>query len=679
LYSLIAILLGLGLLVTGLLLDRDSSRMAARSLEDEGGRELGLVGLSAPLAEIARGNIPAVDAWADRAGLAMGRRVTVIDSTGRVLGDSDVPLDSVPLMENQAGRPEVKAALDTRLGDTSRRSWTIRGQLFYIAEPLALLGVDGHRGPGAVLRISIPIPQAYEFARRWQRHLWIAVLAVFLAVLAGGYLLGRRLDRRLKTMRRSAESLGQGDLTTRIAVDGHDELGALARVLNSMAERLDSKLTELHAERDRSQAVIGNLSEGVALLGRDLTILHANERFWRLVGAERPAGPALPRLAAARQPILEEIVREAIRNGTAVRREASIYVEDRQEHEVAVAPAREGSTGDWLLTIRDLEPERAMANLRREFVANVSHELKTPLTSIQGYAETLLQGALEDEANRGRFVQTIRDQAVRLEAIVEDLLELADLDRPDAALDPKNWDLAEVVRDMAAGFEETAARRGLKLDLAIRPGLRAYFDRTRIESALRNLLDNADRYAGGEPRTIDADGFDDGEDRGVGAERADGHVGARAEGCRPCSRRIGHRGVSDVVELRHPDRVHDHSAAVRVSDEHRHRRARDRDHHGVRRFHQRQQLRLDARDRRELRGRGQLHADRGELAHRHALDRRRCARRPASGRPDRHRPGGAHVDRWDAGGQLHDRRQRHRRDARAFRRRDSHRAVNRYH
>ena len=352
LYSLIAILLGLGLLVTGLLLDRDSSRMAARSLEEEGGRELGLLKLSAPLAEIARGNIPAVDAWADRAGLAMDRGVTVIDSTGRVLGDSDVPPDSVPLLENQAGRPEVRAAHDTGVGGTDRRSWTIRRQLFYIAEPLAP-PAHGQRSPGAVLRISIPIPQAYEFARRWQRHLWIAVLAVFLAVLSGGYLLGRRLDRRLRTMRRSAESLGQGDLTTRIAVDGHDELGALARVLNSMAERLDSKLTELHAERDRSQAVIGNLSEGVALLGPDLTILHANERFWKLVGAERPAGPALPRLAAARQPILEDIVREAIRSGTAVRREASIYVEDRQEHEVAVAPAREGSTGDWLLTIRE--------------------------------------------------------------------------------------------------------------------------------------------------------------------------------------------------------------------------------------------------------------------------------------------------------------------------------------
>jgi len=192
-----------------------------------------------------------------------------------------------------------------------------------------------------------------------------------------------------------------------------------------------------------------------------------------------------------------EIVREAMRTGTTVRRDVTIYVEDRREHEIAVAPARQGpEPGDWLLTIRDLQPERAMAHLRREFVANVSHELKTPLTSIRGYAETLLQGGLEDEANRVRFVETIRAQAVRLEAIVEDLLELADLDRPDAKLEVKSWDLAEVVRDMAAGFEETAARRGLALDLAVRPGLRATFDRKRVEVALRNLLDKRDQVHG---------------------------------------------------------------------------------------------------------------------------------------------------------------------------------------
>jgi two-component system phosphate regulon sensor histidine kinase PhoR len=491
LYSVIAILLGLGLLAAGLALDRDASRLAVASLEAEGRRELALLRLSAPLDEIALGNIQAVDGWADRAGLAIGRRVTVIDPSGRVLGDSNVPLDSVPLMQNHADRPEIRAALRIGVGEASRRSWTIRRQLFYIAEPLTVAA----GGPRPVLRISIPIPQAYETARRWQRHLWIAVGAVFLAVLVAGYLLGRHVDRRLHAMRRAAEALGEGDLATRLPVEGHDELYALARVLNSMAGRLDLKLGELNAERNLSQAVIANLSEGVALLAPDLTILHANDRFWNLVGQERPGGSAPPRLAASRQPILEQIVREAMGHGSSIRREATIYAGERREHEIAVAPVREGSeTGDWLLTIRDLLPERAMANLRREFVANVSHELKTPLTSIRGYAETLLQGGLEDEANRARFVETIRNQAVRLEAIVEDLLELADLDRPDAALEAKDWDLAEVVRDLAAGFEETAARRGLTLDLAVRPGLRATFDRKRVEVALGNLLDNAIKY-----------------------------------------------------------------------------------------------------------------------------------------------------------------------------------------
>ncbi|HMI32077.1 MAG TPA: HAMP domain-containing protein, partial [Candidatus Limnocylindrales bacterium] len=355
LYSLIAVLLGVGLLVAGLALDRDSGRITTQLLEAEGKRELALLRMSAPLAEIAGGDIAAVDAWCDRAGASIERRVTVIDSAGRVLGDSSVRLDSIPFVENHAGRPEVQAALHTGLGEATRRSWTVRQQLFYIAEPLAAGGPSGARA-GAVLRISIPIAEAYVFARRWQAHLWIAVGAVFLAVLAGGYLLGRRIDRRLREMRRSAEALGRGELATRIPVESHDELAALSRVLNSMAERLDSKVTELRAERDLSGAVIANLSEGVALLAPDLSILHANDRFWTLVGAERPAGASPPRLAATRQPILEEIVRHAMRRGSAVRREAALYVEERREYEIAVLPVRDSpDVGDWLLTIRDLK------------------------------------------------------------------------------------------------------------------------------------------------------------------------------------------------------------------------------------------------------------------------------------------------------------------------------------
>ena len=323
-------------------------------------------------------------------------------------------------------------------------------------------------------------------------HIWIILASLLLPIAVGSRLLLRRVERRLESLRASADALGQGEPGIRVPVDSHDEVASLGRSLNAVATRFEEKLRELRRERDAGEAVLGNLRQGIALLSSDLTIDHANPRFWSIVGVDRPAGR--PRLATARQPVLEEVAEEAIRSGAGVIREISIYVEERSEYEISVVPVRGSGPPAWLLSLEDLRPERLMANLRREFVANVSHELKTPLTSIRGYAETLLTGGLEDEPNRARFVETIRTQAERLEALVEDLLQLADLERPDAALDLKDWDTSAIVRDLASTFEDLAARRGLRLEVEARPGIRARVDRKRIEQALRNLIDNAIKY-----------------------------------------------------------------------------------------------------------------------------------------------------------------------------------------
>jgi two-component system phosphate regulon sensor histidine kinase PhoR len=316
----------------------------------------------------------------------------------------------------------------------------------------------------------------------------------------------RRMNRRFDELATSADALARGDEGVRVVVDEHDELALMARALNDVASRHERRLQDLKSERDASEAVLANLPQGLALMTRDLTIKHANPRFWAMVGVERsgtlgaPVAGAMPRavrLPAARQPILEEMVEHSIRRGRSETRDVALYVEERREYEVTVMPigARAGGAPEaWLLSVEDLRPEKAMAALRREFVANASHELKTPLTSIRGYAETLLSGGLEDEQNRARFVETIRAQAARLEALVEDLLELADLERPDAPLDLKDWDLGQVVREMVATFEDVAARRGLRLERDARPGIRARVDRVKIDLALRNLLDNAIKY-----------------------------------------------------------------------------------------------------------------------------------------------------------------------------------------
>jgi two-component system phosphate regulon sensor histidine kinase PhoR len=321
------------------------------------------------------------------------------------------------------------------------------------------------------------------------------VLLLFASVSVFGYLSFRSLNRRFQAIATCAQSLADGDLDARAPVDAHDELARLARAINDLADRFQAKLRELNAERDSSEAILGNLPLGLALLGRNLTIRHANERFWQMMGLERPR--ASVRLAAARQPSLEEMALDSIRRGHAVAREVTLYLGGRKRYEVGVTPIGGGggaATQALLLSVEDLGPEKAMAALRREFVANASHELKTPLTSIRGYAETLLAGGLEDEVNRTRFVETIQLQASRLEALVEDLLQLADLERPDAPLDLKDWDLGVIARDLVDTFEDLAARRGLRLTLEGPSGIRARVDRNRLELALRNLLDNAVKY-----------------------------------------------------------------------------------------------------------------------------------------------------------------------------------------
>ena len=324
--------------------------------------------------------------------------------------------------------------------------------------------------------------------------IWIVAAAVLVAIVLVVRRTTPRAGGRLRELRAVVDALAAGQLEARVPIEAHDEAAALGRSLNELAACVRIRLAEAGAERAMRDAVLESLPQGIALLTGDLAILHANGTFWSLVGTEPPREPT-PRLAIARQPALEEIAAEAVRGGRAVVRETSLYVRERTETEVVVAPVREGAPEAWLLTIASLRPEREMANLRREFVANASHELKTPLTSIRGYAETLLSGGLEDAENRARFVETIRDQALRLEALVEDLLQLADLDRPDADLDLKDWDLGAVVRDACGPFEELARRRGLRFDLEIRPGLRARCDRKRIELALGNLLDNAVKYS----------------------------------------------------------------------------------------------------------------------------------------------------------------------------------------
>jgi two-component system phosphate regulon sensor histidine kinase PhoR len=219
-----------------------------------------------------------------------------------------------------------------------------------------------------------------------------------------------------------------------------------------------------------------------------------NHRLAELLGAPRPPAPGTPFSQFARGPELADLIADARAEGRAIERETRLWSPLARPARASATPLGGEPPEPVLLVLHDLTEAEAVQRMRQEFVANVSHELRTPLTSLRGYAETLLEGGLDDAEHRESFVRIIRDQAIRLQELVEDLLALAELERPDASLRLERIDLRELAAQQVAAYREAASRGRLTLELAPGAPVPIEADRVRLGQALANLLDNAVKY-----------------------------------------------------------------------------------------------------------------------------------------------------------------------------------------
>jgi two-component system phosphate regulon sensor histidine kinase PhoR len=483
-----ALVLSLVLAALALYVGRSERASILTALDDDLATVSALLANQAPVAAIAAHDRRTLDAWADRNGRALGRRITVIAADGAVLGDSEVPLDSLPLLQNHAGRPEVVAARKAGafgVGKDVRKSATLGVEYLYVARALP-------EPKGAVVRVALPVAAARGHVRQALLLLWgLAVLAL-LAGVGLAMWRTRPLSRRLRAFEAVARRLERGQLDARASEEGDDELTELARMVNRMASGLATTLGRIEAERDLREEMLAAMTDGVVLLDAADLVAHANEAL----------APALGRLARPRPgegfdvwcrvPELIEFVAEARAEGGHLRRELRLRGPLDRTLDAVATLLHEGSL---LLVVRDLTPLKRLERVRRDFVANVSHELKTPLTSILGYAETLLDGGLDDAEHRRAFVATIEEQATRLKAIVDDLLVLSELERPDAALVRAPVDLARSARAVTEALVPRAKKDGLALACdAPAEEIVVLGERVRLEQLLFNLLDNALKY-----------------------------------------------------------------------------------------------------------------------------------------------------------------------------------------
>ena len=469
----------------------------------------------------------AVEAFIDRAARATGMRVSLIASDGRVLGDSERPGDAVVTMDNHAGRSEVRAALEGRVGSSVRHSVTLAAPLIYVAVPLAQAG----RVVG-VLRLAEPIASVTASYERL-RGAALAGGAVALVVAFGiGLFVAGRVTRPVVEMQDVARQMSEGHFEVRAPARSPDEIGTLGRSLNVMAGRLREKIADLEWEQAKATAVLDAMVEGViATDGHDHIIL-INERARSIFGLGPARVERRPLLEVVRNVNLHDVLlasRETV-DGSVVSREIRLVEPaDRVLQVHAVGLRFTGDERGVVMILHDITELRRLEQVRTEFVANVSHELRTPLTAIQGYLETLLDGALEEREHARKFLEIVFRHTERLGRLTDDLADLSNIELGKVSLRLEPTSVAEVADSALAIISPRASGGQVTVEARLPADLpQVLADRDRLSQILINLVDNAVKYTpkGGHV-TVDGRVTEDGmvevavHDTGVGIPKAD--------------------------------------------------------------------------------------------------------------------------------------------------------------
>lgn len=439
---------------------------------------------------------PSLDALADELGQATDARYTFIDATGTVLADTEFDEPELSLLDNHAGRPEVRAAEGRPFGTATRYSTTLEADLLYVA--LARSAPDQ-----GFVRVSMPTTAVRSATRRMRATLaTTAAMALILGVL-GSWLAARVVDGILDAVLAEAQSLSALDESEAGPEDEDEpeelddepserELTATRDPSRPAIEQVENELSRavrsLAEQRDLVRAVVDGIADGVVAIDSEGRVQLANAAAVQLLDWKKvPRGKRFSKRVPSALAAHVEDVREL---GSA---DAELQLDLRT---VQVATAELSQTSGMVLVLRDVTELRRLERVRRDFVANVSHELGTPIAVIRANAETLLLGALDDPEGRVKFTEAIDRQANRLSALVSDLLQISRIESGELPLHLEEVSLADVFAQVVEVTAPEAERRATTV-LFEPTEARVVADRRALDSILENLVGNAIKYGSG--------------------------------------------------------------------------------------------------------------------------------------------------------------------------------------
>ncbi|MCM8783605.1 MAG: cell wall metabolism sensor histidine kinase WalK [Candidatus Omnitrophica bacterium] len=430
------------------------------------------------------------DSLADEIGKLLELRVTLVDLKGVVLGDSELNKKELEEVESHLSRPEIQSAIKEGFGQSKRFSSTLGKDMLYVAMPF------GKPEPYGIVRLSLPVLEVELLEANLKKIVLLSIFLVFILSALFSFLLAKMVSRPILRMSNLAKEIAKGNYPHQPLFYAHDEIGELAKSLQQMSEEIRNKIAYISSEEAKLKTVLSSIVEGLMVMDKKGEVVLVNDSLRKMFCLDAQIMGKRP-LELIRNNKVQKITDGILKEGHRFLSD-EIEVNFPQEKIVRINGTpiiKNGEIEGVVIVFHDITELKRLEKIRQDFVANVSHELRTPLTSIKGYAETLLEGALEDKKNAKEFLEIIYRDAERLSRLIDDLLDLSRIESGKLKMHFSKVDLAKIIKHSLRIMDEQLNNRNITVELNLPENLSPVLaDEARITQVMLNLLDNAIKY-----------------------------------------------------------------------------------------------------------------------------------------------------------------------------------------
>jgi two-component system phosphate regulon sensor histidine kinase PhoR len=429
-------------------------------------------------------------------GVETGTRLTVIRADGTVLADSH---EAPSAMENHGTRPEVIEAHRQGSGTATHYSRTLHQDMLYLA-----LRVEYENEVTGYVRTSLPLTVIAERLAVLRNNVLLGMAIALLFSLPLGYVFARRVTQPLAEMTTAAQAIAAGDHGRKARVQSRDEIGELAGALNEMSAHLAERLETITRDRNQLKAMLGSMADGVVAVDRDAQVVHINATAANLCSVSHGEATGMRTWEVLRIPPLTEAIDLALKEERIVEAEITLAGSDLV-YATTVTPWRDGggSVVGVVAVMHDVSKHRQVERMRQAFIANASHELKSPVTAIRGFAETMLDDPGMDSETRRRFNRSIVEETARMSGLVRDMLALSRAESGGQQKNDEPFDLRDAATAAVEAHHHRAKHQGVQLDyMHCEEPVIITGSPDALATAVGNIVDNALNYtaAGGSVR-----------------------------------------------------------------------------------------------------------------------------------------------------------------------------------